>query len=1682
MTPPGRREGRSGGAQGRAPGAARRGASAPVRVPVGLVGHLTLDAGARILSADRHTALLLARAPEKLAGVSFDTLVAEPDRERLRKHLSRPARSLAQATIRVRLRGGDEKPVPVLLVSSPGRLRKGAEGEVDVVLVTGTGKQHVEKAPRPSRGNRHPGDPGPGAGAGAGEDRLRSLPAVLPQMVWTADAAGAVDHQTLQALEPGAEGRTEAEGWGWALSVHPDDLETTLAAWRRALATGEPYLIEHRILKSDGDFRWHLTRGAPIRDGRGRVVRWIGSTTDVQDVREALDRVRESESLLRAVIDGAFDPIFVKDRESRLILANPAFLEILGKGAGEVLGRTVEEVHASPESARAIRENDRRVMESGQTLTLEETVETPRGRRVFYAVKSPRRDARGTVIGLIGVVHDITDRRREAEALEAARAEAENERNRLRAVLETLPVGVAILDAQGGSVASNPAFEEIWGPGRPLIEQVEDYGVYKAWWKDSDLAVRPDEWASARAVRDGETVVGQLLRIERFDGRGAFVSNSAAPIRDSLGRITGSAVAMMDISGTVEVENALREAKRDWERTFDSVPDLIAILDEEFRIVRVNRAMADRLRRTPAQCHGLPCFSVVHGSSCPVPACPHALTLQTGREHVQEIREQALGGDFLVSTTPLFDEQGRMTGSVHVARDITERKKMEAAQARLNRTLAAISESSQAMLRATTEAEYLHDVCRIVVEVCGHAMAWIGFAEDEERGSVRAAAHAGRDDGYLATLDLTWKDEARGRGPAGTAIRTGQPASCRDMRADPSFVPWREAALARGYASSVAVPLLDGERAIGALTIYSPEAGTFSAEDVSLLTKLASDLTFGIGVLRLREANVAAVASLRQSEERYRALVESSPEAVLVDRDGRIDYANPAALALFGATEPSRILGRTPYELFPPGDHDVLGKRIARLKAGHAVPLREERIVRVDGAIRDAEVIATPFDDSAGRGIQVILRDVTDRKRAERDLRIAFEQARRREQEMAALLGAARAALESRSFDEAARAIFSECRTIVGASGGAIVLRENDGPGLRLACSEPGNQDWWALDDGGSSIAGLRERASRTRQCVTGANLDPAGRSTGHLLVTPLVVAGEIAGFLGLSGAARPFSAEDARLATAFAEMASVALLFSRSLEILERQVKERTRELEEANRSLASERQRLFSLLEELPLYVFLRAADQSIVFANRYLREQFGEPAGRRCYDVLGGEGTPCATCKASVVLETGLPASWDWTSPGRRSFQIHNYPFTDADGSRLILELGIDVTPLRRAYEAEQSARKTADTLREASLAVSRSLDLGNVLTSLLENVRKRVPYDRAKALVLERSGRLSARVLVEGEKVSTLSHDAAPPFSLEESPVVREVLDGRGTVVLTDVRSHPVWGKQFPEGCERSWMGVPLIARGGPVGMFSIGRREPGGFDGEEESLVEALSAQASVAIENALLFEEVEAARETMQTLSRRVVAVQEEERRSIARELHDEAGQSLTSLLLGLRLLERDGAAPATPWKGIPDLKRTAEEVLESLHRLAANLRPASLDHLGLEAALRQHLAGVELKTGLTIRFRARGLDRERLPLAVETALYRVVQEATTNVLRHARASSVDVLAELRQDRVVVMVEDDGVGFVAEAANGVGRLGLVGMRERAETLGGTFSVESVPGSGTTVYVEVPCADPHPDRR
>ncbi len=218
------------------------------------------------------------------------------------------------------------------------------------------------------------------------------------------------------------------------------------------------------------------------------------------------------------------------------------------------------------------------------------------------------------------------------------------------------------------------------------------------------------------------------------------------------------------------------------------------------------------------------------------------------------------------------------------------------------------------------------------------------------------------------------------------------------------------------------------------------------------------------------------------------------------------------------------------------------------------------------------------------------------------------------------------------------------------------------------------------------------------------------------------------------------------------------------------------------------------------------------------------------------------------------------------------------------------------------------------------------------------------------------------------------------------------------------------------------------------------------------------------------------AQRARQELQTRLVTAQEEERGRISRELHDEVGQQITALMLAMKALESDISADKLPEK-LRALRSTAEQVGREIHQLASALRPVALDQLGLSRTLSGYLNSWAERSGIAVDFVAAGIDEVRLSGAIETTLYRVVQEAMNNVLKHANAKSVSVSIERRVDMVLAIVEDDGLGFDPDDTQGRDptHIGIAGMRERAAIAGGTLTIESSAGGGTTVRISLPLA-------
>jgi len=528
----------------------------------------------------------------------------------------------------------------------------------------------------------------------------------------------------------------------------------------------------------------------------------------------------------------------------------------------------------------------------------------------------------------------------------------------------------------------------------------------------------------------------------------------------------------------------------------------------------------------------------------------------------------------------------------------------------------------------------------------------------------------------------------------------------------------------------------------------------------------------------------------------------------------------------------------------------------------------------------------------------------------------------------------------------------------------------------------------------------------------------------------------------------------------------------------------------------LDKDRWRLFNLLNELPGIVYVRAPDYTISFANRYFQARFGDPKSGPCYRVIHGRQAPCEPCSCDIALAENRTQESEWVFADGTSYQLNDYPFVDVDGVEKVLHLGIDTTKRKQAEaelervnqellalsQTEHRERILADSLAQAALALNSSLDLAQVLDRILEQTLRVVPCSAASVM------------LINNQQIQLVRHRGLKTWSGAEvgrleagvtlesmPPRLQAACQMRQPMLIEDTRKDPL--DRLAKGLDwvRSLVALPMIQGDSTIGIITLVSDQAGFFAPKSVVRLGSFASHAALAIGNARLYQDMKESREQLQSLSRRLVEVQENERRYVARELHDEAGQALTSLMIQLKLLQREAADPDRVQAGVTELMDEVEGVMENLHRLAVNLRPASLDHLGLSAALDQHCRTLAAQHSIQVTFGALGIEG-RLEPDVETALYRIVQEALNNVIRHGRATRADVLLERRGDRIVVIVEDDGQGFYPEAASGPNHLGLVGIQERAVALGGSLTIESSPGMGTAIFVEIPNAYPDSDRR
>jgi signal transduction histidine kinase len=399
-------------------------------------------------------------------------------------------------------------------------------------------------------------------------------------------------------------------------------------------------------------------------------------------------------------------------------------------------------------------------------------------------------------------------------------------------------------------------------------------------------------------------------------------------------------------------------------------------------------------------------------------------------------------------------------------------------------------------------------------------------------------------------------------------------------------------------------------------------------------------------------------------------------------------------------------------------------------------------------------------------------------------------------------------------------------------------------------------------------------------------------------------------------------------------------------------------------------------------------------------------------------------------------------------------------------------------QRAEEALRRYIERLKNLHKIDRAILAAHSPGEIADTALRHLLPLVPFQWATTIEFDLEARQAAVLAIYVDGASLLEPGTRFPLNLFTD--VKELRQRKVRIVN-----------------ERAYfrIEIPLLARNELIGLVTLGVEDLGTFTPDHEEVAHEVASSLAIAIQQARLHQQVRAAGERLRTLSRRLVEAQENERRRIARELHDEVGQALTTVIINLQTLQRLLDAPRAEPCLEPRLERdegrdeapdpptyleeslqTVRRTLQQVRDMSLDLRPSLLDDLGLAPALRWYTDRQAQRGGLTVHVAA-DLPETRLPVDVETTCFRVVQEALTNVISHAQAQRVSIELRRGQEGLELSIRDDGRGFDVQRtlryAAGGASLGLLGMQERIQFAGGQIDIQSAPGHGTEIRVSFP---------
>lgn len=761
------------------------------------------------------------------------------------------------------------------------------------------------------------------------EEQYRELANAIPQIVWTASPDGAVTDLNSKAVEYTGVAVADLVGWSWQSVIHPDDVSHAVVEWSLALRDGVPRAFEMRIRRTDGEYRWHIVRELPLRNTAGQIESWVGTCTDIDDLRRVENALRETETRLREAQRiarlGSWD---WEPQTDKVSWSDAEF---------ELFGVKREDVNPSFESFLSLLHPDDRsiaiarveAMQAGDSeFANDMRIIRPDGECMWIHSRArATRDAAGGIIRVEGTDQDITQMVRAKQQLQA-------ERDRFEKIMEAVPVAICSFQlTPNGRVTmpyASPRIETIYGLP-PAALAIDASGIFSTIHPDDSERVRTGIAESARSM----TMWRDQYRIMSPEHGEIWIEGCSSPMQLSDGTVLWHGY-VNDVTERLRIEEARDQLLARLQLHIDRMPIAYVLFDAENRYANWNSAAEKIFGYLREEIIGKPAGFLVHQDDYVIVENV-SRRLRSGDVAAQSInRNVTKDGRIIICewhNTALIAPNGSFLGVLSMTLDITNRVRAEEA------------------LRASERR------LRLALEAAGSiAFTW-DIAKDEVTRYFSTEPALPVTEEQLGTLNAVRKHVH----PDDLAKFDSQLSAC----------------LAGG------VEYRNGYRVVrpGGATVTLEEYGYLdrAADGTPLcLTGISVDIT----------ERVAATEALRASEARYRQLVDLLPTAIVVYANNRVLYANPSFLRMIGANAIEELLESSPFDIAHPSAHDAIHRRQELMsQTGRSVPGFEKRVVRRDGRSVPVYSVAAPISGYGQPATLVALSDLTARERATQLLR-----------------------------------------------------------------------------------------------------------------------------------------------------------------------------------------------------------------------------------------------------------------------------------------------------------------------------------------------------------------------------------------------------------------------------------------------------------------------------------------------------------------------------------------------------------------------------------------------------------------------------------------------------------------------------------------------------------------------